>query len=161
MFPWREDQMSHLEFAREMFMSGCNCSQAVLSYFGPDMGMDRNTCCSIAAAFGGGIALSQRTCGAVTGAVMVIGLYSGAGISDIRERKKEAYRITEEFIRQFEERNNSIQCSDILGTDIETAGEQNLFQTRCAGFITDAIEILEKLVGEKTGEDIDGTKPGN
>lgn len=152
--------MSHVEYARKMFMEGCNCAQAVLSFFGPDMGMDKNTCCSIAAAFGAGIAYSQQTCGAVTGAVMVIGLRSGMKNTEIPERTLESYVTTKEFLRRFAAKNGSVNCRELLAADITTpeglahARESGIFETRCTALISSAIEILEIMQGEGDGSEL-------
>jgi C_GCAxxG_C_C family probable redox protein len=146
--------MSHVEYAQKMFMEGCNCAQAVLSFFGPDIGMDKNTCCSVAAAFGAGIAYSQQTCGAVTGAVMVIGLQTGAKHPDVSERTTESYQTTKEFLRRFTAMNGSVNCRELLGADITTpeglahARESGIFETRCTALISSAIEILKTMTGE-------------
>jgi C_GCAxxG_C_C family probable redox protein len=61
----------------DAFRKGFNCSQAVLSSFSPDLGLEKETALKIACGFGAGMAKLQETCGAVTGAVMVLGLKYG------------------------------------------------------------------------------------
>jgi C_GCAxxG_C_C family probable redox protein len=63
--------MSNVEIAVASFKAGLGCSQAVLSAFGPGLGLDRPTALRVAAAFGGGMARMGQTCGAVSGALMV------------------------------------------------------------------------------------------
>ena len=58
-----------------------NCAQTVFSLFAPDLGIDEKTALKIASGFGGGMACAE-TCGAVTGAYMVIGLKHGHAVSD-------------------------------------------------------------------------------
>ncbi|MDD2550794.1 MAG: C-GCAxxG-C-C family protein, partial [Bacteroidales bacterium] len=64
--------------ALELFKSGFNCSQAVLAAFSEECGISRETALKIACPFGGGIGGYGRTCGALTGGLMVIGLKYGA-----------------------------------------------------------------------------------
>lgn len=71
--------MDTLDQSLEYFKKGMNCAQAVLSALGPRLGLDRETCVKIAAPFGAGMARAQKTCGAVTGALMALGLARGTG----------------------------------------------------------------------------------
>ena len=93
-----------------------------------------------------------QTCGAVTGALMVIGLHHAKlrkGDDDSRER---SYALAQEFMDSFQERNRSLLCRDLLGVDVSTpegmrtVREKDLFRTVCPKFVRDAGEILEKLV---------------
>ena len=80
-------------------------------------------------------------CGAVSGAILVIGLKYGddKGVCNLK---------TEEYIKAFKEKNGSIICRDLLGCDISTpdgnekAVAENLFKTRCVDMVTDAAQIL-------------------
>ena len=69
--------MSRVEQAVSCFQGGFNCSQAVLSTYAQDFGLDREAALKLAAGFGGGMGRMAGTCGAVTGAFMVLGLKHG------------------------------------------------------------------------------------
>ena len=69
--------MSRVEQAVSCFKGGFNCSQAVLSTYAQDFGLDREAALKLAAGFGGGMGRMAGTCGAVTGAFMVLGLKHG------------------------------------------------------------------------------------
>jgi C_GCAxxG_C_C family probable redox protein len=69
--------MSEIENAVSMFEEGFVCSQALLATYGAHFGLDREIALKAAAAFGGGMARMGETCGAVTGAFMLIGLKHG------------------------------------------------------------------------------------
>ena len=92
-----------------------------------------------------------RTCGAVTGAFMVIGLGRGSAEPDQKSRE-EAYSLVQEFIRLFNGRNSTIECKELLGCDIGTAEglreaqDRNLFETVCEKLVRDAVEIVEGLL---------------
>ena len=66
--------MSKVDDAVATFKTGFNCAQSVLAAFGPELGLSCEQCLRMACAFGGGIARQGRICGAVSGALMVIGL---------------------------------------------------------------------------------------
>jgi C_GCAxxG_C_C family probable redox protein len=137
--------------AVDLFEKGFNCCQSVLAAFAPDLCLDKKTALKAATAFGAGIARRGDTCGAVTGALLVIGLKHGrARIADIRAREK-TYRLSREFIRRFKKRNRSILCRQLLGCNISTARglrwakARNLFKTLCPKYVKDSIEILGKI----------------
>jgi C_GCAxxG_C_C family probable redox protein len=137
---------SRVEKAAARFSNGFNCSQAVFAAFAPPMGLEEETALKIACGFGAGMAGMQNTCGAVTGAFMVIGLKRGkfrAGDDDAKER---TYSLIKIFTERFKERQGSIACRDLLGCDIAEAREKNLFDSVCIKAVKDSAEILEDLL---------------
>ena len=135
------------------FKEGFNCSQSVFSTFAVEMGMDRDTALKVSQAFGGGMGGKMgETCGAVTGAFMVIGLKYGRVRVDDDEAKRKTYALVQEFTRRFKARNGTIVCRELLGCDIGTpdgeriAKEAKLFSTLCPGFVRDAAEIVEEIL---------------
>lgn len=68
--------MSRADKAIDSFRAGNNCAQSVLLAFKDDFNFDENLASKISVGFGGGMGRLQEKCGAVTGAFMVIGLYS-------------------------------------------------------------------------------------
>jgi C_GCAxxG_C_C family probable redox protein len=144
--------MNKVQSAVICFEEGFSCSQAVLSTFGPALGLDRDTALKVAAAFGGGMAGRGDTCGAVSGALMGIGLKYGRTRTDDEEAKERAYSLAQKFMQEFESRHGSVFCRDLLGYDISTpdglasAGQENLGTTLCPNFVGDAAEILEELL---------------
>ena len=145
-------EASGVELAVSCFEEGFSCSQAVLSAYGPQLGLDRELALRVAGVFGGGMGRMGHTCGAVTGAFMVIGLKRGVTEADDEQTKEEAYRLVKEFDHMFRSRNDSIVCRELLGCDIATpegrsvATQKNLFTTLCPRFVRDAAEILERIL---------------
>ncbi|MHA2216743.1 MAG: C-GCAxxG-C-C family protein [Candidatus Hodarchaeales archaeon] len=68
---------NRLERVKSSFAQRDNCAQAIISVYGEYLGADHDTCLKIASVFGGGINRTGNMCGAVTGALMVIGLKYG------------------------------------------------------------------------------------
>ncbi len=142
--------MNRPKSAEKTFMSGFNCSQSVLGVFSDELGLDKALLLKIGAPFGGGMRKGE-VCGAVSGALMVIGLKYGHSIEGDTDTKNAVYAMTEEFIKKFEARNGSIICRKLLGYDISNEDEykkikeKGLFQSICPGFVTDAVEILEEM----------------
>jgi C_GCAxxG_C_C family probable redox protein len=145
--------MDRIETALSQFTQGFNCSQAVLSAYAGQFGLDDATALKIAAGFGGGMGLMAETCGAVTGAFMVLGLRYG-GTSPDREAKEVAYAQIGEFVDRFKARRGSLTCRDLLGCDIGTtegyqvAREKSLFRTTCPKLVRDAAAILDEMLAE-------------
>jgi len=142
--------MNNPEKAVEFFKGGRNCSQSVVSAFGPSCGLPAETCIRIAAPFGGGIGHIQETCGAVTGAIMILGMVHGAGTEN-RDARDGIIEKTREFIREFKKRHRTVRCRDLLGCDITTkaglaaARDGGAFNA-CADYVQTAAEILDTML---------------
>ena len=93
-----------------------------------------------------------ETCGAVTGAFMVIGLKYGKTRVEDEQTKEKAYSLVKEFVDKFKSRNGSIICRELIGCDISTpkgmalAKEKKLIATLCPKFVQDAAEIIEQIL---------------
>ena len=75
----------HVAEALELFKSGFHCSQAVLAVFAEENGLQTDAALKIACPFGGGMGGFGRTCGALTAAMVVVGLKYGNAKSTDRE----------------------------------------------------------------------------
>lgn len=138
------------ERALANFNHGYNCAQAVLSAFCEKYGLGMELASKNAGGMGSGFR-SGDICGAVSGAVMVIGLKYGPSGADNLQAKQSCYEKTEEFIRAFREGCGSICCRDILGCDLSTpngrkqAEKNGLFNTVCVDAVRMSILLLEEL----------------
>ena len=143
--------MSQVERAVRRFAEGFNCSQAIISAYAEQFGLDEETAMKIAAGFGGGMGRLGRTCGVVTGAFMVLGLRYGRNSPD-PAAKERIYSQIQEFADRFNARNSSLTCKGLLGVDISTpeghemARKKQLFTTSCPRFVRDAAEVLEEMM---------------
>lgn len=107
--------MSKGEIAKQNFMNGYNCSQAVLLAFCEDFGLEKETALKISEPFGGGMGRMREVCGTVTGMFMVIGLAMGNDNSKDNTTKKNVYKSVQELAAKFKEDNGSIICRELLG----------------------------------------------
>jgi C_GCAxxG_C_C family probable redox protein len=134
------------------FNEGFSCSQAILSSYGVVFGLTRTTCLKISTGFGAGMAGQAETCGAVTGAIMVIGLKHGRTRADDEAARDNTYERAQLFIRRFKVRNGEVTCRKLLGHDIGTeegmkaAEEEGLFSEYCPKLVRSAAEILENVL---------------
>jgi C_GCAxxG_C_C family probable redox protein len=145
------------DIASAYFANNFNCSQAVFTAFATELGIDEDLALKLATEFGGGARCGQ-ICGAVSGALMVLGLKYGHSHADDQAEKANAYRLAVEFNKRFSERNKSVVCKDLLGYDLSVQSDQakvkemGLFKTICPKMVTDAVEILEDMISEEEPE---------
>lgn len=107
--------MSKGDIAKQNFLNGYNCSQAVLLAFCEDFGLEKETALKISEPFGGGMGRMREVCGTVTGMFMVIGLAMGNDNSKDNTTKKNVYKSVQELAAKFKEDNGSIICRELLG----------------------------------------------
>ncbi len=144
--------MSGVECAVSCFEQSFNCAQAVISTFGPQLGLEHELALKVAGAFGGGIGQMGKTCGAVTGSFMVIGLQHGKTRADDEQSKEKTNTLVRKFVEEFESRTGSIVCNELIGCDIsvpeqrKATKEAGIFATRCYKFVRDAAEIVERIL---------------
>ena len=146
--------MSDVERAVRHFGDGFACSQAVLAAYGGRFGLPREIALKLGEGFAGGMAGLGRTCGAVTGAILVLGLAHGRTRADDGAAKLATAESVRRLVSGFEARHGSITCRDLLGCDIDTpdklqlARDRGLFRTVCPAFVQSAATILDELLAE-------------
>ena len=144
--------MNKIEKAVNCFNQGFACSQAILSTYSEEFGLNKDIAVKVAQGFGGGMGRMADICGAVTGAFMVIGLKYGMKDVVDKEAKEKTYKLVKEFADRFKLRNKTIVCRELLCCDMSTKEgmriikEKNLFTTLCPKFVQDATEILEEIL---------------
>jgi C_GCAxxG_C_C family probable redox protein len=137
------------ETAVAIFSQNFNCSQAVFSAFASQFGLEKETALKLASPFGGGMARRGEVCGAVTGALMALGLARGA---DKPADKEKIYQLSKEFTHIFEGKHGTLLCRDLLASDISTpdgwqkAKEAGKFTTTCPVLVRDAVEIVQRFL---------------
>lgn len=135
------------------FANSYNCSQSVFSVFAPDFGISKDLSLRLAGPLGAGIARRQETCGAVTGALLALGLKYGKGENGTDEDKKIAYAVSQDFIKDFEAQFGSIVCLHLLDNNCMESEEgsaaiarEDMFNTRCTKYVKFAVEKTEELL---------------
>jgi len=101
--------------AVEIFMQGYGCSQSVVMAFADLYGLDETMGKRVAAGFGGGVGRMRMMCGAVSGMVMLAGLDCGQTDGGDKEGKATCYKVVQDLLAAFKERNGSIICAELLG----------------------------------------------
>lgn len=146
--------MDHIHKANLLFEQKYHCSQAVLGAFAEELGITEKQALKLGGCFGGGMCKGE-VCGAVTGALMALGLkYGQSEIEDLESRKK-ANDISVEMLERFKGENGSYICRDLLGydisneDDIEIIKEKELFTKFCPKMVESATKIAEKLMDKE------------
>jgi C_GCAxxG_C_C family probable redox protein len=144
--------MTKSEDALAGFRKGFTCSAAVFSSFSDEMGLDSETAKKIACGFGAGISKTGNICGAVSGAIMVIGLKYGKTKTGDNNATKKTRALVREFMQEFTKRHGSVCCTELLGYNLsspdqyEKARDSQLFVTKCPELVGDAAAILEEIL---------------
>lgn len=147
-------QPDPIERSVSLFEQGFTCSQAVLAAYAARYGLDEATALKVSCAYGGGVARSGEACGAVSGALMVIGLAHGKASQGDDAAKERTYALTREFWNRFRARHGSLVCKELIGFDIGTpdgakaASESGVFRDKCPVLVRSAAEILRELLDE-------------
>jgi C_GCAxxG_C_C family probable redox protein len=146
------ERESNVEKAVSLFKDGFSCSQAVCAAYAEHYGLNREAALRISGGFGGGIGRMGETCGALSGAIIIIGLKHSGVKADDKAARLKTYEVVREFLKRFRSRNNSILCRELISCDISTpegfkrAMDEKIIPTRCPKFVKDAAEILEEIV---------------
>ncbi len=142
--------------ARELFMSGYNCSQSVFLAYADLYGIDPKLASTIVAPLGGGMGRLREVCGAVSAAFMLTGLkYPNPSPGD-KAAKTRSYAVVQELAERFRRENGSIVCRELLGLgkgpdSPEPSDRTEAYYKRRP--CPDYIEIAARIVGEKLNED--------
>jgi C_GCAxxG_C_C family probable redox protein len=128
--------MDHMEHARQMredTTTHYNCAQAVLGPFAQEMGLTEEQAVKLGAHFGSGMRHGS-TCGAVTGALMVLGM--------LGYDEKEATAL----LRQVRESHGALDCATLLKTSHDQGVPR---KTHCDGLVFEMVQALDKIAQEK------------
>jgi C_GCAxxG_C_C family probable redox protein len=144
--------------AEGLFREGFSCSQAVLMAFAPGLGMTQTQAALVASAFGGGMARHGWTCGALTGAMMALGLHAGHASAQDTAAKDALYARAQALVARFEERHGATACRQLVGANMldplerQAASDRGVFTTLCPQLVRTAASLVaEELAVPRTG----------
>lgn len=140
------------ERIRQEFIKGYDCSQVVLREYAGELNITEDEANRISACFGGGMMMGE-TCGAVTGALMAIGLkYGHSDIGNLMEQKEIMMEKSAQFREKFIEEYGTVICRPMLGYDVsrpeelEEALNSGRMLDFCPKVVEKAIKILEEIL---------------
>jgi len=140
--------MTRTEIAQAKLEEGYNCAQAVVTAFADTVDLDPTMALTLTSAFGGGLAHQGHVCGAVNGALVLIGLAHASSEAGMAARAK-AYEMGEVFLKAFKARNAFVDCRELIGYDLSTPEGLAAFKdaggllNTCTRWVEDAVAILE------------------
>ncbi len=149
--------MSRSERAKEKFLQGYACTQAVALAFCDVMSVDEDTVSKMMLPFGGGLGRLRLTCGAVSGMAAVVGMVF-ADAENSPENKKKVYAIVQELCAKFQAETGSLICSELLSgmkVPVEVGGVAEARTTEyyrkrsCADMVALAAQIVEDYLKEQ------------
>ena len=137
--------------ALDFFNQGYNCAQSVILTFTKELKTDRETLIKLSSGLGGGMGQLQKTCGAVSGGIIVISILTANATSDKNERNILVRERIQEFHKRFINIHKHSDCIDLLGYDVKTPEgqkqikDQDLFHKVCSPCVENAVGILQEI----------------
>lgn len=136
----------------ELFAKGYDCSQVVVSHYAEELGISEELANKAAACFGGGM-FQADTCGAFTGALIVVGLKYGHFDPDKLQAQKDVLMAkSREFRRKFFELHPTCNCRELVGYNVSTpegiqaAVESGRMMSFCPKLVKEVIEALDEIL---------------
>ena len=144
-------QISRADRAEILFRQGYNCSQSVFAAFADVIGMTEEEAAQLASPFGAGFGKLREVCGAVSGMTMLAGKIAGYSDPADRDGKIRVYKLVQDMCAEFEAKEGSIICRELLGLEKgEDLGEpavrtEEYYRSRpCVGACRVAADIAER-----------------
>ncbi|HEX3051479.1 MAG TPA: C-GCAxxG-C-C family protein [Aggregatilineaceae bacterium] len=134
-----------VERAQSLFVSkSYHCAESTLIALAESQGIASDLIPKIATGFGSGLARTCGICGAVSGAIMALGLINGR--TEPNADREPNYAAVQQLLREFAARHGSTNCFDLTGCDFATPeGQQkfnaNQMHTQCSDYIATAIQL--------------------
>lgn len=139
-----------IERSGELFDSGFYCAESVLQAIAESKGIQSELIPKIATGFCSGMSRTSRTCGAVSGAILALGLFFGRSSPEVPVDS--CYDQVQKLIRIFEGKFGSTNCGELTGCDLGTEEGQEAFRAnnvieRCREFTVEATSMALSLIG--------------
>ncbi len=143
--------MNNTSKAIMMVKNGYQCSQAALAALGEQLGIERKQALRLATGFGGGISRQGDICGAVSGAIMAIGLKYGYDEGPNVNAREKVFFLTQELIQRIKAEHGCYTCRGLIGMEWTGPESSKLFYEQgipekvCHNVIRDVVEIVEEI----------------
>lgn len=137
------------------FYNGMNCAQSILTAYADQLNFDSSFALSVSSGFGGGMGKLQKTCGAVTGSFMALGIYNSQKHVENIEARTATNEMIQKFTVDFEAMHGSLDCKALLDCDFTTDEgdkqfkDMDLKKNICSKCLADSVKLIEALIKEK------------
>lgn len=136
--------------ARDNFLDGYNCCQAVLLAFSDllEGQIEPEMLALIGSGFGGGMARMREVCGSFSGAVILAGFMSPAGDPADKNARPANYALVQQLAAEFKALNGgSIVCGELLGLRKRADGSAPAGKVPCPQIIYNcALVVARRLL---------------
>lgn len=143
------------EQAKQYFNSGYNCAESVLLAVCREYGYPESETIKfiprIATGFGGGLARNGNLCGALSAAIMALGL--ALGRDDAKESRDPCYPASDKFYNEFTERFGHSSCRELTGLDMKNEQDRKKYSDavhhdRCNPMVAWSARRVMEIIGE-------------
>jgi C_GCAxxG_C_C family probable redox protein len=145
--------MSDMEArGRELFDGGLYCAEAVLKAIAERQGIESDLVPGIATGLCAGMARRGGPCGAMTGAILALGMIYGRKTAE--QPVQDTFDAVQEMMDQFVERFGSSNCTELLGVDLGTPEGQQAFKDqnlgeRCSLYTGVATALVDEIANSE------------
>ncbi|MBN2335292.1 C_GCAxxG_C_C family protein [Candidatus Bathyarchaeota archaeon] len=139
--------------AAEHAANGFLCSEAVLLALSESMGAESDFIPRIATGFAAGIARNGEACGALTGAIMALGLMYGRDTPET-EPGRRPYWFSRRLAEEFRRIHGGVRCPEVLKLNIDDPedykiySEKGMWETTCRDAIRAATGLAYDIISE-------------
>lgn len=146
---------NYAEKAHENFKRGYSCSQAVACSFARELGMPEADVARMVSCFGGGMGKLREVCGAVSGALFVMGTLKGYADPEATEEKAALYARVQDFAARFQAEHDTVICRELLkrvplknaDTSAPEPRTEEYYRVRpCVHYVESAARILGEML---------------
>jgi C_GCAxxG_C_C family probable redox protein len=126
-----EKEKELVAIALTKFKEGYHCAQSVVYAFADEVNIDKNILLTLSTGFGAGIGRKQEVCGAVSGAIIILGAKYGRKENETDDKTEITYKEVQNFIDGFKNEKGTIRCSELLqGCNLLTEEGQKMFNEK-------------------------------
>ena len=149
----------YAQTAHENFKSGYNCAQAVACTFAKELNMREEDVARMVSCFGGGMGKLRQVCGAVSGALFVLGSLKGYSDPTAVKEKADLYAHVQDFAARFRAEHETLVCRELLKnlalkneqTSAPDARTEDYYRVRpCVRFVESAARIVDEMLNDPT-----------
>ena len=142
--------------SRELFESGLYCAESVLLAIAEAKNIKSDLIPKIATGFCSGVSRTLNLCGALSGGIMSISLFTGRNSPE--ESVEPNYTLIQELVSRFREKYGSSNCYELIQCNLNTAEGQKKFvennlDVECTQFTEEATRIAFELIEKKIETD--------
>ena len=147
------DRQEAVDRAMSYVDNGFLCVEAVLKTLADLKGVESEYIPAIASGMAAGVARTSQICGAVTGAILGLGLWFGRNEPIVSDKRP--YWYSRLFIERWNEIHPNTNCTGLLGIDLDTPegyekfNEENMWVNKCQLYIREAVGLAYDILLEE------------